>query len=76
MCSNDALRKDKRMTREEAINVLCANVMVACGRAGFDKATCQLVEDALDVAINALDEKHDETDFNEHYSGDDGNLIL
>ena len=43
--------------------VLCANVMVACDRAGFDECTCKLVEKALDMAIEALDEKLDKSDF-------------
>ena len=42
------------MTKRDAVNVLCANVMVACGRANFDKATCDMVEEALDMAIDAL----------------------
>ena len=42
------------MTRVEAINVLSANVMFACDRALFDIATKRCVEDALDMAIEAL----------------------
>jgi len=42
------------MTNSEAISTLCANVMVACERAKFDSATCNLVEEALDMAIEAL----------------------
>ena len=37
------------MTREDAINVLNANVVYACEKAGFDKATCKMVEDALEL---------------------------
>jgi hypothetical protein len=43
-----------KMTKGEAISTLCANVMVACERAKFDSATCNLVEEALDMAIEAL----------------------
>ena len=43
------------MTREEAKLVLCANVMVACDRAGFDKRTCELVKNALDVVLKELE---------------------
>lgn len=45
------------MTKEEAISTLCANVMVACERAKFDSATCNLVEDALCMAIEALEKQ-------------------
>ena len=45
------------MTKEEAISTLCANVMVACERAKFDSATCNLVEEALDMAIEALEKQ-------------------
>ena len=45
------------MTREEAKMVLCANVMVACDMASFDECTCKLIEEALDMAIEALDGK-------------------
>ena len=45
------------MTKEEAINVLSANVMLACDRALFDIATKRCVEDALDKAIDALEEQ-------------------
>lgn len=44
------------MTREEAKMVLCANVMVACDRAGFDECTCKMVEEALDIALEALND--------------------
>lgn len=44
------------MTKKEAILTLCANVMVACERASFDSATCNLVEEALDMAIDALEQ--------------------
>ena len=43
------------MTKEEAILTLCANVMVACERASFDSATCNLVEEAIEMAIEALE---------------------
>jgi hypothetical protein len=44
------------MTIKEAILVLNTNVIVACERAGFDYATVKMVEDALNVVENALQE--------------------
>lgn len=43
------------MTNKEAIITLQANVIFACEKAGFDKATVRMVEDALDLAISALE---------------------
>lgn len=42
------------MTISEAILTLNANVVFACGRAGFDSATIKMVEDALDIIEDAL----------------------
>lgn len=39
------------MTLEDAKQILCANVMVACERAGFAMPTCKMVEDALDIVL-------------------------
>lgn len=44
------------MTLEDAKLTLCANVMVACERAGFAIPTCKMVEDALDVVCRHTDE--------------------
>lgn len=43
------------MKNKDARNILCAHVMVACDKANFDKATKNMVEEALDMAIQALD---------------------
>ena len=43
------------MTVKEAILTLNANVVFACGRAGFSSATVKMVEDALDTIEDALD---------------------
>lgn len=43
------------MTIGEAILTLNANVVVACGRAGFDSATVRMIEDALDTIEDALE---------------------
>lgn len=45
------------MNGEEAINVLSANVMLACDRALFDIATKRCIEDALNKAIDALEKQ-------------------
>lgn len=42
------------MTVSEAISTLNANVLVACGRAGFSSATAKMIEDALDIIEDAL----------------------
>ena len=42
------------MTIKEAILTLNANVVFACERAGFDSATVEMVEDALDTIEDAL----------------------
>jgi hypothetical protein len=42
------------MTIKEAIMILNANVVFACGRAGFDSTTVKMVEDALDTIEDAL----------------------
>ena len=42
------------MTVKEAILTLNANVVLACERAGFDSATVQMIEDALDTIEDAL----------------------
>lgn len=42
------------MTVSEAILTLNANILVACGRAGFSSATIKMTEDALDTIENAL----------------------
>lgn len=42
------------MTISEAILTLNANVVFACGRAGFDSATIKMIEDALDIIEDAL----------------------
>ena len=45
------------MTREEVIQVLTANVMVAVDRAEFGDACSKMVEDALNIAIEALKDR-------------------
>ena len=42
------------MTVKEAILTLNANVVFACGRAGFSSATVKMIEDALDTIEDAL----------------------
>ena len=42
------------MTISEAILTLNANVLVACGRAGFSSATVKMIEDALNIIEDAL----------------------
>lgn len=46
------------MTLEEAKNVICANVIYACEKAGFSLPTIIMVKDACDTVI-ALAEKAD-----------------
>ena len=43
------------MTNRETINILQANVVYACEKAGLSKATIKSVEDALNKAISALE---------------------
>ena len=42
------------MTVKEAILTLNANIVFACGRAGFSSATVKMIEDALDTIEDAL----------------------
>lgn len=44
------------MTLEDAKRTLCANVMVACERAGFAIPTCAMMKDALDVVCGHTEE--------------------
>ena len=50
------------MNREEARLVLQAHVIFACEEAKFSKETIKMVEDALDMAIEALSQPNYETD--------------
>ena len=43
------------MTNKDAVLTLQSNVIFACEKAGFDKTTLRMVEDALDLAIAALE---------------------
>ena len=45
------------MEKKEAKTILQAHVIFACEKAGLSKATVKAVEDALDMAISALDEQ-------------------
>lgn len=45
------------MTNREAIGVFQAHVVFACEKAGLSKAAVKEVEDALDLAISALEFK-------------------
>ena len=45
------------MTKEEAMQILRANVMVAVDRAGFSLSCSKMVEGALDMAIKALEQE-------------------
>ena len=42
------------MTVSEAILTLNANVLVACGQAGFSPATVKMIEEALDIIEDVL----------------------
>ena len=67
-----------RMTNKEAIGVLCANVIFACDRANFAERTKKMVEDALDIAISALENVPDtnvanmEQKYNQDIKADSG----
>ena len=43
------------MEKKEAKAILQAHVIFACEKAGLSKATVKTVEDALDMAISALE---------------------
>jgi hypothetical protein len=45
------------MTNREAIGVFQAHVIFACEKAGLSKAAVKEVEDALDLAISALEKQ-------------------
>ena len=52
------------MTREEAIQTLTAHVMVAVDRAEFGKSCSDMVEEALEMAIKALEQENNVPDTN------------
>ena len=54
------------MTNRETINILQANVVYACEKAGLSKATVKIVEDALDMAIAALEKLEQSCDTCRH----------
>lgn len=41
------------MTEKEAIDILCANVMVACDKAQLDDDTYQLIREALEISLKS-----------------------
>lgn len=45
------------MTNKGAIDTLQANVIFACEKAGFSNAAIRMTEDALDLAIAALEKE-------------------
>lgn len=41
------------MTEKEAIDILCANVMVACDKAQLDDNIYQLIREALEISLKS-----------------------
>ena len=42
------------MTEKEAIDILCANVMIACDKAQLDDITYNSVRKALDIGLKSI----------------------
>ena len=54
------------MEKKEAKAILQAHVIFACEKAGLSKATVKTVEDALDMAISALEKQEQSCDTCRH----------
>ena len=54
------------MEKKEAKAILQAHVIFACEKAGLSKATVKIVEDALDMAIAALEKLEQSCDTCRH----------
>lgn len=63
------------MTVSEAILALNANVVFACGRAGFDSATIKMIEDALDIINDALQAQEPVMDIDTWRCGNCGHTL-
>ena len=54
------------MEKKEAKAILQAHVIFACEKAGLSKVTVKAVEDALDMAISALEKQEQSCDTCRH----------